>query len=85
MIGKATVLVIRGAGYIGSHIVQELLHRNYPVVVLDNLSTGHRDLVPGGEFIEGDLGDPALLGAQQPVFASTDVSPKGSLHATGIS
>lgn len=61
MTGKATVLVIGGAGYIGSHIVQELVHRNYPVVVLDNLSTGHRDLVAGGEFIEGDLGDPVLL------------------------
>lgn len=55
------ILVVGGAGYIGSHMVKDLLRADYPVVVLDNLSTGHRELVPGGDFIEGDLGDSALL------------------------
>jgi len=58
---KPTILVVGGAGYIGSHMVLDLLRADYPVVTLDNLSRGHRELVPGGEFIEGDLGDPAGL------------------------
>ena len=60
---KASVLVVGGAGYIGSHMVRELLAGGYGVVVLDNLTRGHRDLLLGGTFIEGDLGDPALLHA----------------------
>ncbi len=56
-----TILVVGGAGYIGSHMVKELLQAGYPVVVLDNLSRGHRELVPGGEFVQGDLGDAAVL------------------------
>ena len=41
-----TVLVTGGAGYIGSHMVHELLGRGEQVVVLDNLTTGFRFLVP---------------------------------------
>jgi len=52
------ILVVGGAGYIGSHMVLDLLRAGYPVVTLDNLSRGHRELVPGGEFIAGDLGNP---------------------------
>jgi UDP-glucose 4-epimerase len=55
------ILVIGGAGYIGSHMVDTLLEKNYPVITLDNLSTGHRDAVRGGEFILGDCGDVELL------------------------
>ena len=55
------VLVVGGAGYIGSHMVKDLLHTGYRVITLDDLSTGHRELVPGGEFIEGGLGDTGLL------------------------
>ena len=55
------ILVVGGAGYIGSHMVRDLLRAGYGVVVLDNLCRGHRELVPGGTFIEGDLGDAALL------------------------
>ena len=54
---KPAILVIGGAGYIGSHMVLDLLRADYPVVVLDNLSRGHRELVPGGEFVTGDMGN----------------------------
>lgn len=60
------ILVVGGAGYIGSHMVKLLLATGHDVVTLDNLSTGHRDAVLGGEFIEGDLANRALLDA---VFA----------------
>ncbi len=56
-----TILVVGGAGYIGSHMVLDLLRVGYKVVVLDDLSRGHRDLVPGGSFVEGDIGDSRLL------------------------
>lgn len=58
---KNKILVVGGAGYIGSHMVKDLLRAGYPVVVLDNLSKGHRELVPGGDFVQGDLGDAQLL------------------------
>jgi UDP-glucose 4-epimerase len=55
------ILVVGGAGYIGSHVVKELVE-NQKVVVLDNLSTGHRYLVDDrAVFVEGDLGDRATL------------------------
>jgi UDP-glucose 4-epimerase len=56
------VLVTGGAGYIGSHVVLALLERGEAVVVLDNLSTGFRRLVPEqASFVLGDVGDVALL------------------------
>lgn len=58
---KSAILVVGGAGYIGSHMVLDLLRAGYPVVTLDDLSRGHRELVPGGDFIEGNMGDPAVL------------------------
>lgn len=55
------ILVIGGAGYIGSHFVEELVERE-SVIVLDNLSTGFRRLVnEKAIFIEGDLADRDLL------------------------
>ena len=65
------VLVVGGAGYIGSHMVKDLLDANYKVITLDDLSTGHRELIPGGEFIEGRLGDTALLDT---LFSTRDIS-----------
>jgi UDP-glucose 4-epimerase len=51
------ILVVGGAGYIGSHLVKELVETK-KVVVLDNLSTGHRHLVDDRAiFVEGDLGN----------------------------
>ncbi|MBW2590356.1 MAG: UDP-glucose 4-epimerase GalE [Deltaproteobacteria bacterium] len=58
---KKNILVLGGAGYIGSHMVKDLLRAGYEVVTMDNLSTGHRELLPGGIFYEGNLGDGKLL------------------------
>lgn len=55
------ILVVGGAGYIGSHMVKDLLDADCNVITLDDLSTGHLELLPGGEFIEGSLGDTVLL------------------------
>lgn len=58
---RTMILVVGGAGFIGSH-VNKMLHRaGYETVVLDNLSRGHRDAVKYGTFIEGDLSDTSLL------------------------
>ena len=54
-------LVIGGAGYIGSHMVKRLGQLGCAVTTLDNLSSGHRDAVLCGEFVQGDLADKALL------------------------
>ncbi|WP_078409446.1 UDP-glucose 4-epimerase GalE [Priestia abyssalis] len=56
-----SVLVTGGAGYIGSHTVLELQKQNIPVVVLDNLSTGHREAVQAPHFYEGDIADHQLV------------------------
>jgi len=55
------ILVTGGAGYIGSHVVRELLHRNYQPIVFDNLQTGHQSAAKGALLIEGDLSDPKKL------------------------
>jgi UDP-glucose 4-epimerase len=56
------VLVTGGAGFIGSHMVLDLLDAGEDVVVLDNLSTGFRWAVPdAATFVEGDVGDQKLL------------------------
>ena len=50
------IAVIGGAGYIGSHTVQELLDRGHTVKVFDNLSSGLRqNLFAEAEFVEGDI------------------------------
>lgn len=56
------ILVTGGAGYIGSHMVLELIDAGEDVVVLDNLSTGFRWAVaPKAKLIVGDVGDEAVL------------------------
>jgi UDP-glucose 4-epimerase len=57
------VLVVGGAGFIGSHMVKLLARRGCSVTTLDNLSTGHRDAVLYGDFVLGDCGDQSVLDA----------------------
>lgn len=56
-----TILVTGGAGYIGSHVVLQLVEAGERVVVLDDLSTGFRDAVIGAELVVGNVGDQALV------------------------
>ena len=49
------ILVVGGAGYIGSHTVRRLNQRGHQVLVFDNLCTGHRQAVPTGQLIVGEL------------------------------
>ncbi len=55
------VLVTGGLGYIGAHAVKMLHQNGYDVIVLDNLSNGHRDFHKWGELVEGDTRDEKLL------------------------
>ncbi|HCO01592.1 MAG TPA: UDP-glucose 4-epimerase GalE, partial [Methylophaga sp.] len=55
------VLVLGGAGYIGSHICKALALMNHQTLVLDNLSTGHREAVRWSQFIEADILDAEAL------------------------
>lgn len=55
------ILVCGGAGYIGSHMVAELLENGQEVVVLDNLAKGHKDALLGGKLYVGDLRDRKIL------------------------
>jgi nucleoside-diphosphate-sugar epimerase len=54
--------VTGGAGFIGSHLVEELLRRGESVRIADNFSTGRRENLPPGsvDLVEGDLADPAI-------------------------
>jgi UDP-glucose 4-epimerase len=67
-----TILVTGGAGYIGSHMVHELVDAGERVVVLDNLSTGFRWALPGTvPVFVGATGDESLVGA---IIGAHDVS-----------
>jgi UDP-glucose 4-epimerase len=55
------ILIVGGAGYIGSHMAKMLVLANHDVTILDNLSTGYEFLAKYGELIIGDLSDEALL------------------------
>ena len=58
---RGTVLIVGGAGYIGSHANALLSEHGYTTLVLDNLIYGHREFVQWGTFIEGDLADQETL------------------------
>jgi len=70
------VLVTGGAGYIGSTVVSELIKTGDEVIVIDNLSQGHRAAVhPDAIFVEGDLANRAFLDALM-----AEHRPEGIMH-----
>jgi UDP-glucose 4-epimerase len=57
-----SVLITGGAGYIGSHIAEQLINRKYDVIILDNLKTGHEKLIDQkANFIKGDINNKKLV------------------------
>ena len=79
------VFVVGGAGYIGSHVVHELIDSNHEVTILDNLSLGLKENIhPGAQFIEGDMRNELDLEAA--IDSSFDiVFHLGALKAAGDS
>jgi UDP-glucose 4-epimerase len=76
------ILVAGGAGYIGSVVVEQLLARGYLVVVLDDLSRGHRAAVDSGvDFVRGGIGDRAVL---DEVFARHEIAALVHLAAFAL-
>lgn len=74
-----SILITGGAGYIGSHAVYEFSDNGHDVIVVDNLSTGVRTLLPENiPFYEGDAGDQNLMGR---VFSDHDID--AVLHFAG--
>jgi UDP-glucose 4-epimerase len=69
------LLVTGGAGYIGSHVVKLLNRAGYDTVVVDDLSSGNRDAVLSGDFVQGNMGDKILM---QKVL--DDYKPEAVLH-----
>ncbi|MBD1909821.1 MULTISPECIES: UDP-glucose 4-epimerase GalE [unclassified Leptolyngbya] len=82
------VLVTGGAGYIGSHAVLALQQTGYDVLVLDNLSNGHRELVEQGlnvKLIVGDISDRSLLDQLFSTYPITAVMHFAAFIAVGES
>lgn len=72
------VLVVGGAGYIGSHAARVLRSRGYDAIIYDNLSTGYRELAEGFELVVGDIADSAKL---QPILRRCDAVMHFAAHA----
>ena len=71
-----SILVLGGAGYIGSHAVDQLINKGYEVIVVDNLLTGRKAAVhPDARFYEGDIRDKTFL---KSVFEKETI--EGVLH-----
>jgi UDP-arabinose 4-epimerase len=72
------VLVVGGAGYVGSHAAHALRSDGHDVVIYDNLSTGHRSLADGFELIVGEIADRVKL---SPVLRRVDAVMHFAGHA----
>jgi UDP-glucose-4-epimerase GalE len=72
------VLVIGGAGYIGSHTALALKRRGYEPIIYDNLSAGHASLAQGFELVVGDISDTAKLA---PLLQRVDAVMHFAAHA----
>ena len=77
-----SILVLGGAGYIGSHTVYELIDAGESVVIVDNLLTGFKEAVhPKAKFHEGDIRDRAFMDS---VFEKEDIVIKPKQFLGGI-
>ncbi|MBP5094025.1 MAG: NAD-dependent epimerase/dehydratase family protein, partial [Abditibacteriota bacterium] len=65
-----SILVTGGAGYVGSHTVKRLVESGEKVIVIDDLSAGHKGAVSGAELVVGDFGDKDLM---RNIIKSNDV------------
>ncbi|MEE8823551.1 UDP-glucose 4-epimerase [Lentilactobacillus sunkii] len=75
------ILVLGGAGYIGSHTVDRLVENGYDVAVVDNLVTGHKAAInPKARFYEGDVRDKKFM---NDVFDKEDI--EGVIHFAAFS
>jgi UDP-glucose-4-epimerase GalE len=81
----AVLLVIGGAGYVGSHAVKALTRAGHKCVVFDNLSRGHREFVRWSPLIVGDLRDGAALKAAFTAYRFDAVLHFGALAYVGES
>ncbi len=68
---KQTILIVGGAGYIGSHTAKALEEAGYDVLVFDNLSTGHKEFLRFGRHVIGDMADMEALNR---VFAQNNIA-----------
>lgn len=73
------ILVVGGAGYIGSHICKVLHESGFTPVVYDNLSTGHETSVRFGPFVQGDIEDERAL-----LAAFKEYQPKAVIHLASL-
>ena len=79
------VLIVGGAGYIGSHTTLALKAAGYGTVVYDNFSAGHRDVCFGDHLVEGDLADTAKLVDTMQTYQITSVIHFAALIEAGQS
>jgi len=68
------IAITGGAGYIGSHMLKEALKTGYDVLVIDNLSTGHKEFIKGGKFLQADIK------SQETLEALIEFKPDAIVH-----